>query len=145
MHLSRRASFPTLDDGAARAAARGVQVRLLVSDWCKRRRLASRGCSGSRGSPNVEVRVITIPPWSGGYIPFARVAHAKYLVVDGEHAWVGTSNWEGDYFIKSRNVGVIVDGGALPRRLDSFFVDDWKSNYVQRVDPAASYVAPRTH
>jgi len=67
------------------------------------------------------------------------------MVVDGEHAWVGTSNWERDYFFKSRNVGVIVDGGALPRRLDSFFGDDWKSNYVQRVDPTAAYAPPRTH
>ena len=79
--------------------------------------------------PNVEVRVIVIPRWSGGEIPFARVAHAKYMVVDGARAWVGTSNWEGDYFTKSRNVGVIVDGGKLPTRLDGIFVDGWGGAY----------------
>ena len=95
--------------------------------------------------PNLHVAFITIPPWSGGFVPYARVAHAKYLVVDGERAWVGTSNWERDYFYKSRNVGLIIAGGALPARLDAFFADDWKSAYVAPVDPAARYTAPRTH
>ena len=52
--------------------------------------------------PGVKVRFIDVPPWSGGFVPFARVAHAKYMVVDGARAWVGTSNWEGDYFTQSR-------------------------------------------
>lgn len=122
--------FPTLDDALRRAAARGVHVRLLVSEW------ASKPGSDARTTledlakvPNVEVRVIVIPRWSGGEIPFARVAHAKYMVVDGARAWVGTSNWEGDYFTKSRNVGVIVDGGKLPARLDGIFADGWGGAY----------------
>ena len=135
---------PELAAALARAAARGVRVELIVSDWCKR-----AGCVGAvqrlAALPNVAAAFLDVPPWSGGFVPYARVAHAKYLVVDGERAWIGTSNWERDYFEKSRNVGLIIAGGRLPARLDAFFVDDWKSQYAERVDPRARYTAPRTH
>lgn len=120
-------SFTTLDDALRRAAARGVKIRLLVSHWAKPKALAELAAT-----PNVEVRVITIPPWSGGEVPFARVAHAKYAVFDANAvAWVGTSNWEGDYFTKSRNVGVFVEGGKVPARLEGIFEDGWTSSYAK--------------
>lgn len=129
--------FPTLDDALRRAAARGVRVRLLVSDWSSKPGSDARATLEALAAlPNVEVRVIAIPKWSGGEIPFARVAHAKYMVVDGAHAWVGTSNWEGDYFTKSRNVGVIASGGALPPRLDRVFEGNWASAYASPLAPA---------
>jgi phosphatidylserine/phosphatidylglycerophosphate/cardiolipin synthase-like enzyme len=76
-------------------------------------------------------------------VPFARVAHAKYLVVDGARAWVGTSNWERDYFYASRNVGLVVEGGPLPRRLEAFFDDNWDGKLVETVDPTRAYSLPR--
>jgi phosphatidylserine/phosphatidylglycerophosphate/cardiolipin synthase-like enzyme len=134
--------FPTLDDALRRAAARGVRVRLLVSDWSSKPGSDARKALDALASvPNVEVRVITIPAWSGGEIPFARVAHAKYMVVDGASAWVGTSNWEGDYFTRSRNVGVIASGGALPARLDRIFEDGWGGAYAR---PLATVDTART-
>ena len=133
-----------LEAALRRAAARGVTVELLVADWCKRKGCVE-GLQRLAVVPNVHVAFITIPPWSGGFVPYARVAHAKYLVVDGERAWVGTSNWERDYFYKSRNVGLIIAGGTLPARLDAFFAGNWKSAYVAPVDPAARYTPPRTH
>jgi len=137
--------FPTLDDALRRAASRGVRVRLLVSDWSSKPGSDARQTLEALAQvPNVEVRVITIPRWSGGEIPFARVAHAKYLVVDGAyplheaHAWVGTSNWEGDYFTKSRNVGIIASGGALPGRLDRIFDDGWGGAYARPLRASAA-------
>ena len=135
--------FPTLDDALRRAAARGVHVRLLVSDWSSKPGSDARQVLDDLAKvANVEVRVITIPKYSGGDIPFARVAHAKYMVVDGAsganaHAWVGTSNWEGDYFTKSRNVGVIVAGGKLPARLDAIFEDGWSGAYAKPLGATA--------
>jgi hypothetical protein len=79
----------------------------------------------------VDVKVITIPPWSGGPIPFSRVSHAKYMVVDGERSWVGTSNWEGDYFFRSRNVGVVVEGAATARALSRVFDDGFAGAYAK--------------
>jgi phosphatidylserine/phosphatidylglycerophosphate/cardiolipin synthase-like enzyme len=98
-------SFRDLDDALRRAAARGVEVHMLVSSWAKRGESKASIDELAR-VPGVVVRVITIPEPSTGPVPFARVAHAKYMVTDGGHAWVGTSNWEGDYFTRSRNVGV---------------------------------------
>jgi phosphatidylserine/phosphatidylglycerophosphate/cardiolipin synthase-like enzyme len=124
--------FPTLDNALRRAAQRGVHVRVLVSDWATKPGGDARTVLDALANvANVEVRVLTIPRWSGGEIPFARVAHAKYLVVDTAKAWVGTSNWEGDYFTKSRNVGILVEGGKLPPRLDAVFEDGWTSAYAQ--------------
>ena len=101
--------------------------------------------------PNVEIRVFSIPKHSSGEIPFARVAHAKFMIADRAVAWVGTSNWEGDYFTASRNVGVIVEGGALPATLDDVFVANWGSAYASPVvsgpapadRPSSSDPAPR--
>ena len=124
-HNRDKTAFTTLDEALRRAAARGVKIRLLVSSWAKAPDLA-----GIAAVPNVEVKVITIPPWSGGEIPFARVSHAKYAIFDGGAlAWVGTSNWEGDYFTKSRNVGVMIEGGKAPARLEGIFEDGWTSSY----------------
>ena len=131
--------FLVLDQALRRAAGRGVAVHLLVSHWN-----VNPGSDGLAAVtdlakvPNVEVRVITIPKWSGGEIPFARVAHAKYLVVDNARAWVGTSNWEGDYFTKSRNVGVIVESGYLPTRLAGVFTSGWTSEYATALGAGAA-------
>ncbi|AKT42660.1 phospholipase D [Chondromyces crocatus] len=133
--------FPDLDESLRRAAERGVRVRLLVADWSKRED-TSRALKALADVPGIEVKFISIPRWSGGFIPFARVAHAKYLVVDGREAWVGTSNWEGDYFTKSRNVGLILEGGVIPRQLGGIFRQLWDGPYVERVNPRATYVAP---
>jgi phosphatidylserine/phosphatidylglycerophosphate/cardiolipin synthase-like enzyme len=76
-------------------------------------------------------------------VPFARVAHAKYMVVDGERAWVGTSNWEGDYFTHSRNVGLVVEGAAFAAQLERVFHDAFAGPYAEPVDPRKTYEPPR--
>lgn len=134
--------FPELEEALQRAATRGVKVELMVSDWSQRPAVLE-GLKALHAPPNLTVKLVTIPQWSGGFIPFARVVHAKYLVVDGRAAWVGTSNWERDYFYESRNVGLIIEGGALPQRLEQFFADLWTSPYAQALDPARQYPAPR--
>jgi phosphatidylserine/phosphatidylglycerophosphate/cardiolipin synthase-like enzyme len=127
-------AFPDLDDALRRAAARGVEVRLLVSDWATHNGTVEALRALAR-VPGVKVEVLTIPAWSGGPVPFARVAHAKYLVVDGARAWIGSSNWEGDYFTRSRNVGVIIEGPAFAARLDRVFEDGWRSRYASAIGP----------
>lgn len=94
--------FTTLDEALRRAAARGVKVTLIVSSWGQK----DASVTALSTVPNVVVKVITIPAWSKRELQFARVAHSKYCLVDRQVAWVGTSNWEGDYFLKSRNVSV---------------------------------------
>ena len=131
--LTYRADIPELRAALDRAAARGVQIQLLISNWVLRHPENLDGLPG-------EVRILSIPQLPSGFIPFARVAHAKFCVVDGERAWVGTSNWEHDYFFKSRNVGLLLGGGPLPKRLAAFFDGDWASQYATSAGTAP---APR--
>jgi phosphatidylserine/phosphatidylglycerophosphate/cardiolipin synthase-like enzyme len=135
--------FAEIEDALRRAAARGVDVQLLVADWCMRKGTIE-GLQSLEPLPHVEVKLVTIPPWSGGFVPYARVVHAKYLVADGASAWVGTSNFEQDYFYASRNVGLVIEGGPVPKRLNAFFLDGWNAPYARSVDPCAVYTPPRT-
>jgi phosphatidylserine/phosphatidylglycerophosphate/cardiolipin synthase-like enzyme len=134
--------FTDLDEALRRAAARGVEVSLLVSDWDKKKGVVE-AVQRLVQVPGVHVRFIDVPPWSGGFVPFARVAHAKYMVVDGARAWVGTSNWEGDYFTQTRNVGLIVEGEAFGAQLERVFHDAFTGPYAEVVDPTRAYEPPR--
>lgn len=134
--------WPELDDALRRAAGRGVKVQLLLADWSKREPTIG-GLQRLARTPGIEIRIIDIPPWSGGFIPFARVAHTKLLAVDGRAAWIGTGNWEKDYFYKSRNVGLVIEEPALAARIDRFFETGWGSRYTEHLDPDATYEAPR--
>lgn len=134
--------YDVLDGALRRAAARGVKVRLLCADWCKRPSTIPY-LKSLTVVPNIEVRMVTFPEWSGGFIPFARVVHSKYMTVDGRASWIGTSNWERDYFHESRNVGVTIENAKIAGILERFFASGWESEYAYRVDPAAEYAPPR--
>jgi len=111
-------TFDVLDRELRGAASRGVSVTLQVGHWhAKEPSLLALRDAG------VRVRIVQVADHSSGQIPFARVIHAKYMVVDRSRSWVGTSNWEGDYFLKSRNVGVFVEDAAFAERLAAVFAD----------------------
>ena len=65
------------------------------------------------------------------------------MTVDGRRAWVGTSNWSRDYFLASRNVGLLVEGADFARTVRAFFEKTWSSGYAETVDPCREYEAPR--
>jgi len=134
--------FPDLENALRAAANRGVRVRLLLADWNKRKGTIE-GLQSLQVMPNLEVRLVTLPEAESGFIPFARVIHSKYLVVDGQRSWVGTSNWSRDYFEGSRNVGLIVEGAALGAELDAYFQRGWDSPYAYDLDPCREYEPPR--
>ena len=134
--------FDTLDAALRRAAHRGVKVQLLLADWSKSKGTIE-GLQSLQVVPGIDVRLSTIPQWSGGFVPFARVGHAKYMIVDGRRAWIGTGNWEGDYFTQSRNAGLIVESPSVGDRLDRYFADAWGSPYAYEVDPCATYEPAR--
>ena len=83
------AAQPLTLNAALQAAGRGVQVQLLLADWSKRPHTIA-GLQKLARIPNIAVRLTTIPLWSGGFIPFARVTHAKALVVDGKRVAAGS-------------------------------------------------------
>jgi phosphatidylserine/phosphatidylglycerophosphate/cardiolipin synthase-like enzyme len=130
------APWDELEGALKRAAGRGVEVKLLVSHWALRGKTLP-GLKALSATPGIQIRVMTIPPWSGGDIPFARVVHAKYLSVDGARAWVGTSNWEKDYFYDCRNVGLVLEGPRFAARLERYFEDGWTGPYAAPLSQAA--------
>lgn len=141
--ISRKGEYyPKLDNALRRAAARGVKVRIIVSDWNKRPP-AIHHLKSLSVLPNVRVKLSTIPPWSGGFVPFARVEHCKLLIADKKAAWVGSSNWSKDYFHNSRNVGVVIRGKRPVGQLRKFFFTGWMGPYTSFVDPAREYVPPQ--
>lgn len=137
--LTRKKRFyPPIDNALREAAARGVAVRLLVShwntakpyvDWLKSLDLV----------PGVEVRVITVPEAKEGFIPFARVAHSKYMVVDGKTLWLGTSNWTGGYLDNSRNLELVVREAALAAQARAVHKRLWGSAYTAPLDVLKDY------
>ena len=128
----------SLDLALRRAAGRGVKVRLVVSDWeADNARIAD--LQSLSGTPNVEARLSTVPEWSGGYIPFARVEHCKYVVVDSLWTWVGTSNWEPGYFHGSRNVAVTLRNRPIALQARKAFETSWVAPGNRIVKPGEKY------
>lgn len=127
-----------IDDALRKASASGVVVNLLVSDWStgadKLPYLQSLDIL-----PNINVKLSTIPEFSGGYIPFARVEHCKYMVVDSSLSWIGTSNWSRNYFYNSRNLGLGIENATVARTLKTIFLKSWNSSYAWQPVPGQEY------
>ncbi len=134
--------FDDLDRSLRRAAVRGVQVRMIVSNWGTSR-YKLPWLKSLALVPGIEVRITSIPAHTGGFIPFARVEHAKYLTCDGNALWIGTSNWSRDYFYDSRNVGLIITGKGATADPDRFFNLSWHGPYAETLNPAGEYKPPR--
>ncbi len=119
-------SDSTLHRALLAAAGRGVKVKLIVSDWV----VGGRGEADLRAlaaTPNIEVRISRVAEWSGGYIPFARVEHCKFMVTDSEWLWLGTSNWDPSYFLSSRNIGVTLQHRRLAAQVRAIFETSWRA------------------
>jgi phosphatidylserine/phosphatidylglycerophosphate/cardiolipin synthase-like enzyme len=130
--------WPVLDNALRAAAVRGVKVRLLVSDWV----LGVRAMPHLKSLaliPNLEVRVASIPEAREGHIPYARTVHSKYLVVDGAHLALGTSNWEESYFTESRNLELIFRDSPLAAQAAAIFDRLWTSPYTFAPEPLKIY------
>ncbi len=134
-----KTTFTELDEALQRAAARGVSVRMLVSDWSTANVQKMKDLKRLQQIPNIETKMLTVPEHSAGFVSFSRTIHSKFLVVDDDKAWLGTSNWSGDYFYASRNVGIIVNGAAFNADLTGSFNHYWTSEYVETVDPNKNY------
>lgn len=134
--------WPVIDSALRAAAVHGVKVRLMVSVW----NTAAPSVNHLKSLallPNVAIRIVTFPPHSSGPIPFARVIHSKYMVVDGETLWVGTSNWSRDYFEQMRNVELIIGRPALANEAAALYESLWSSPYAEPIDINKTYPTPK--
>ncbi|KAJ8280848.1 hypothetical protein GJAV_G00059810 [Gymnothorax javanicus] len=124
------------------AYERRVRVRLLISCWASTqpamfpflRSLAS--VSDPKSKLNIQVKLFVVPasPHQKG-IPYSRVNHNKYMVTD-KVAYIGTSNWSGDYFVHTAGSALVVNQTSAPstepkvqEQLQAVFERDWNSAY----------------
>ncbi|XP_064489373.1 5'-3' exonuclease PLD3-like isoform X2 [Ornithodoros turicata] len=144
LYTSRTLFWPVIDD-ALRAAAieRGIHVRLLVSKWNHTRPEMERYLSSlaviRSKEVHIEVKLFIVPAFTPAQqkIPASRVNHDKYMVTDNA-AFIGTSNWAGDYFINTAGVSMVMqqpqnDSSSVQpirQQLCDVFERDWHSPYA---------------
>jgi cardiolipin synthase A/B len=99
------------------AKSRGVEVRVLLNDP-----------SHEMGDSSAAVSLLTqagIPVRRSGTL----FVHAKLLVVDGAHAFVGSENFSGSSLDSNREAGLIVSTpSADVGRIVSTFESDWTAS-----------------
>ena len=135
--------YSTLDNAIRDAAIRKVKVEILLSDWCTKE-YEIPYLKSLQVLPNVDVKLSTIPEYSGGYISFARVEHCKLMVVDEKLTWIGTSNWKKNYFYNSRNLGLIIRSKSINKKIMEIFDKSWNSEYTNLIDINKNY-KPKQH
>lgn len=135
--------WPNIDDALRKVAIeRNVSVKLLISHWQHSRPSIDYflrslvTLSGALPNLNLEVRRFVVPTSADqAKIPFGRVNHNKYMVTDNT-AYIGTSNWSGDYFINTAGIGVVIkdkpgesSNETIRSQLENVFERDWHSPY----------------
>ncbi|XP_054509938.2 5'-3' exonuclease PLD3 [Agelaius phoeniceus] len=146
-----RRFWPAIDERLRRAVVeRGAALRLLAGCWPHSRAamfpflrsLAALADNGTRYG--VQVRLFLVPSSAAqSRIPFARVSHTKYMVTD-KAAYVGTSNWSGDYFERTAGSALVVaqpgpGAGTFRERLRAVFERDWSSRYSVDIGDTRSW------
>ncbi len=136
--------FNVLNDALKRAAARGVIVRIIVSNW----NLRKPGIESIRElakTDGITIKFINIPVSKKGFIPYSRVVHSKIMRIDSDLSMISTSNWSRDYFMSSRNVEVFTSDKIIAENLDRIFNNIWESSYAKILLPTGEYAPPRIY
>jgi phosphatidylserine/phosphatidylglycerophosphate/cardiolipin synthase-like enzyme len=136
-------AYTLVDDALRRAARRGVKIRMIVADW-EKGTSSEASLKSLSTEQNIELAFSCIPESARGYIPFARVEHCKYIVVDDSRFWLGTANCERGYYYGTRNLGVVCSSTTLSRQLSAIFEKSWHSPYRESISADVKY-SPRIH
>ncbi|MCX4066713.1 phospholipase D-like domain-containing protein [Pseudomonas sp. S1Bt30] len=136
-----RPYYAVIDNALRAAAARGVAIKLMVSDW-NTDALELPYLKSLAVLPNVKVKIVTLPQAKEGFIPYARVIHSKTLEIDGQVAWVGTSNWLGGYLDNSRNLEVVMRNEAMASRVGDLHRQLWDGPYARALNATDEYPEP---
>ncbi|XP_047678600.1 5'-3' exonuclease PLD3 isoform X2 [Tachysurus fulvidraco] len=124
------------------AFERAIHVRLLISCWNSMSAvmfpflLSLASVQESESNLDIQVKIFIVPSSpSQKEIPFARVNHNKYMVTD-RVAYIGTSNWSGDYFVNTAGSALVVNQtssssseSTVREQLQDVFTRDWDSSY----------------
>ncbi|XP_048516236.1 5'-3' exonuclease PLD3-like isoform X2 [Athalia rosae] len=139
-------------DNALRSAAieHKVNIRLLIS-WWKHSRPSEdyflrslADLTKSYRNVKIEVKRFIVPTNKEfDKIPYTRVNHNKYMVTDAA-AYIGTSNWSGDYFLTTAGIGMVFEDvghkneNGIRQQLEEIFLRDWESKYAHPLNETYS-------
>ncbi|XP_057334123.1 5'-3' exonuclease PLD3-like isoform X1 [Microplitis mediator] len=135
--------WPVIDDAIRSAAIdRRIRIKLLISWWKHSRKSEDNflrslmDLTNSYKNVKIDIKRFIVPTNADfDKIPYGRVNHNKYMVTDAA-AYIGTSNWSGDYFIDTAGIGFILeDDGpknneSIRKQLEDVFLRDWNSPYA---------------
>ncbi|MEW6042596.1 MAG: phospholipase D-like domain-containing protein [Elusimicrobiota bacterium] len=127
-----------LNDALEQAAKRGVNIKMVLADWTMGKK-TDKDIKNLSKIPNIKIKISSIPEYTGGFIPFSRVEHCKYMVVDDKTALISTSNWSKSYFYSSRDAAVIMKGKTAADAVKDVFQKAWNGPYVRLVDTEKEY------
>jgi phosphatidylserine/phosphatidylglycerophosphate/cardiolipin synthase-like enzyme len=136
--------WPELDTAIRDAAARGVDVHIIVADWALREPMQSY-LKSLAALPHITIRFTRVPESAEGFIPFARVEHAKYAIFDDRSIYVGTGNWEWSYFNNTVDASLFFEGTQPAQTLARIFDRDWDGPYATNLTLESHDTAPRNH
>lgn len=135
---SKKSQYLKIDNEIRKAAERGVEVKIIFSDWAIKKDAIEQIKELSKVK-GIEIKFSTIPQHSSGFIPYSRVQHCKVMVSDDDMSWISTSNLERDYFYESRNATMIIENEKVNEELEKVFMRVWNSWYAEKVDVDREY------
>jgi phospholipase D3/4 len=141
--------WPDIDDRLRRAAIdRRVKVKILMALWPQTRKnwiyfmKSLVDLNEAYPGVDIQVKMFEVPSTEDQLkIPFARVNHNKYMVTD-KSAYIGTSNWSGDYFTSTAGIGFVITPKQnttdnIQKQVAAIFTRDWESDYAK---PLSKYL-----
>jgi phosphatidylserine/phosphatidylglycerophosphate/cardiolipin synthase-like enzyme len=135
---SKNSPYTKIDDALRAAAKKGVDVKIIFSDWAIKNG-ATEQIKELSQVQGIQIKFSTIPQYSKGFIPYSRVQHCKFFTADDDISWISTSNWERDYFYQSRNAALVIKNSKVNAELEKVFTRVWNSDYVETVDVNKKY------
>jgi phospholipase D3/4 len=134
--------WAAFDNAIRDTASRGVHIKFIVSDWNNIKPNIDYIKSLAL-TPNVEIKISTIPQLKNKFIPYSRVEHCKYFVVDNNLSWIGTGNWEWSYFHTTRDITIIINSTKIAKQLKNVFLKDWNGPYTKSINISKEYKKPK--
>lgn len=102
------------------AGERGVKIRFLMEE--KGVGLSTQETlTALKAIPNLELRVIPFHRLTGG------IVHAKYLLVDGKEAFVGSQNFDWRALEQIQETGLRISDPQTVQQIQAIFDQDWQA------------------
>lgn len=108
---------PTLK-AMERAAKRGVKIRVILEE--KMAKASADGIARLRKMKGLQLKIANWQALTG-----AGIIHAKYFVVDGKEAFVGSQNFDWRSLKHIHELGLAIDDLPVVKQVQSVFDHDW--------------------